>query len=155
MSLIPITQRSSSAHMIYIMLLLSCALHLVSCRRGEATASQPPGTSVEALRELEIITATSPGPYTREQIHEELERDLVELRQLGMVERAWKDIKAKMPEAKSEKLWIGYFMNTNIVVCRLSYRPHHGGEAQWQEFNYMRDGTNWTLRWDETNAPSK
>lgn len=136
-------------HVKYSILLLSCAVFLVSCRREDVTASQPQGASVEALPDLEIIAASNPGNFTREQIHDELERDLVELRRLGMVERAWTDIRKKMPGAKSEKLWIGYFMNTNIVVCRLRYRTNQAGTSQNQEFNYIRDGTNWTLRWDE------
>jgi len=127
--------------------LLNCTILLVSCHRTQKVPLEP-------LPDLEIIAVANPGPYSQAEIDRQVLQDLVEIHNAGMVERAWADIKSRMPEAKAEKLLAGYFMNTNVIIFRLQYQMLRGSASSNQEFSYSRHGTNWMLRWDQLPSPA-
>lgn len=100
---------------------------------------------------MEIMVANNPeqSRFTKEQVHEELQRDFEEIRRLGMVDRAKNDCRKRFPTAKLEHLWVGYFNGTNVIWCRLAYRLDAKTASHREEFGYSLVGTNWNLKWDD------
>jgi hypothetical protein len=79
------------------------------------------------------------------------EHDLVEIQNMGLVERAQHDFASRLTNATIEKWTIGYFIHTNTVWCDVRYHLPGASETLQQEFGYTRKtGTNWSLIWEYT-----
>jgi hypothetical protein len=90
---------------------------------------------------------TSPSA---ELAHEELERDLDEIRRMGLVDRAVQEFNARVPQAQIEAIQIGYFGDRRIVWCDLSYRLHGTDDVQTKGFGFDKlSGADWKLNWPE------
>jgi hypothetical protein len=85
---------------------------------------------------------------TRVEARKHYERDLAEIRGMGLMDRAQRDISMRLTNAIVERWTIGYFKDTNTVWCDVRYRLPGGNETLQQEFRYTRKtGTNWSLIW--------
>jgi hypothetical protein len=86
--------------------------------------------------------------HTQEELAKEADRDFQEIKALGLVDRAKRDFAAHVPKAKIERMSIGYFQDTNVVWCDLSFKVPGNDEAQSQSFGYTREKAGqWNLNW--------
>jgi hypothetical protein len=86
--------------------------------------------------------------HTQEELAKEADRDFEEIKRLGLVDRAKRDFAEHVPKAKIEHLSLGYFQDTNVVWCDLSFKVPGNDEAQSQSFGYTCDKAGqWNLNW--------
>jgi hypothetical protein len=127
---------------------------VVSCSRKQSDAPATKERSVEQhADDLEQHLNTNTPPISEADARKQFERDLEEIRRLGLVERAQRDIGLRLTNATIEKWTIGYLRDTNMVWCDVQYRLP-GSELMQQEFGYSRKGdTNWSLIWRDVVQP--
>ena len=132
----------------FIVLLLGAMLS-VSCRQAPSAAPLAEERSVEQ-RVVDMGRNFNSGASrpSEAEAMEQHEHDLAAIQSMGLVERAQRDIAARLPNASVEKWSIGHIFNTNTVWCDVRYRLPGGSETLQQEFGYTRrSSTNWNLMW--------
>jgi len=81
---------------------------------------------------------------------EQLEADLEEIKSMGLVDRAIQEFKARVPNAQIEDLQIGYFGDTTVVWCDLTYRCQNSDSSETKGFGFNKlSGSEWKLEWPE------
>jgi hypothetical protein len=132
----------------FIVLLLGVSLS-VSCSRTPSAAPLAEERSIEQrVVDMERNLNSSASRLSEAEALEQHEHDLAEIQSMGLVERAQRDIAARLPNATVEKWSIGYVFSTNTVWCDVRYRLPGGSETLQQEFGYTRkSSTNWNLIW--------
>jgi hypothetical protein len=117
----------------------------VACSRQQRSE----GRSLEQrVAEMEMHGMTNRRSPGESELRDQYERHLVEIRGLGLVDRAQRDFSSRYSNAVVERWSIGYFVNTNTVWCDFRYRFPGSDESLQHEFGYTRKtGTNWSLIW--------
>lgn len=139
----------------YVIALLASVLLIASCSRPRSSQRQTHARSVEQrVSDLEHYLNGNAPRISEIEARKQYERDLAEIRSMGLVDRAQRDISMRLTNAIVEKWTIGYFMHTNTVWCDVRYRLPGGNETLQQEFGYARKtGTNWSLIWGAGAEP--
>jgi len=99
-------------------------------------------------RVIELEQSSNHGSRSpsEEELKKEADRDLEEIRSMGLVDRALREFRSRFPNATIGTCRISYFVDTNTVWCSIGYRITGKDEAQDDSFGYRRrSGTNWIL----------
>ncbi len=127
--------------------LISCIFPLLACRRAPSPSSQTSQKPVEQrATELEQSLNDGSNRPTGTEPQKEAERDLAEIRSMGLEDRALREFGSRFPSATIDSCRISYFMDTNRVWCSIGYRVPGKDDLQDDSFGYIRQsGTNWVL----------
>lgn len=124
------------------------SLFLDSCSHSSPPAPPSQQSIDQRLSDLERQINGSAPQVSGADAQKEYEHDLVEIRTMGLVDRAQQDFNRRIANATIENWRIGYFVHTNTVWCDFRYHLPGGSETLQQEFGYtLKTGTNWSLMW--------
>src|SRR5713226_3189976 len=118
---------------------------LLSCSRAPSSSHRAEQKSMEQ-RVIELEQSSNHGSRSpsEEELKKEADRDLEEIRSMGLVDRALREFRSRFPNATIGTCRISYFVDTNTVWCSIGYRITGKDEAQDDSFGYRRrSGTNW------------
>ncbi|HSU56001.1 MAG TPA: hypothetical protein VLT36_18230 [Candidatus Dormibacteraeota bacterium] len=118
------------------------------CSQKEQPAPPAPGSVAQRVSDLETYVNNGAAKQNADTMAAEAQADLIEIRKLGLVDRAHRDFTNHLPGSQIEELNLGYFRDTNLVWCSVYYRSPTNAERQSHDFGYKRVfGTNWDLIW--------
>ena len=136
-------------HVACIIALFASMLFVASCSRPRSSQPETEARSVEQrVSDIEHYLNGNAPRMSEAEARKQYEHDLAEIRDMGLVDRAQRDIGIRLTNAIVEKWTIGYFRDTNTVWCDVRYRLPGGNETLQKEFGYTRKtGTKWSLIW--------
>jgi len=90
-----------------------------------------------------------PSPQlSEEEVRRQLEQDLDEIKNLGLVQRAFDEFAARIPRATVQQARIGYFVTKDVVWCDFRYTFEADSKEQQKEFGFRKKTENeWELMW--------
>jgi hypothetical protein len=140
-------------HARIVMTSLIGGLLLVSCGRQKSESLQE-GSIEQRVADLEKRLNGGAVQISEGEARKQYERDLVELEKMGMIQRAQRDMSARLSNTIIESWTIRYHKPNESVWCDVRYRLPGHDEVLQQEFGYTRKlGTNWSLIWGFGGKP--
>ena len=102
-------------------------------------------------RVLRLEREFNPSPPADEkEMQRHAQQDVEEITQIGLAERAWRELTTRIPGATVSQWTIGYFGTKDVVWCDFRYTTAPDTEVHQKEFGFRKTSENaWEIMWNE------